>query len=92
MTSKKKSLADFKAAHDKSFIVPNKIKAGLATLGTDGWEYESDFYKSAGVPPQDLAKFRQQFTDNVVIVKNNGKELRVWAGSKALADKMREMI
>lgn len=92
MASKSKSLADFKSAHDKSFIVPAKIKAGLDKLGSDGWEYELDFCKAALVSPNDIAKFREQFSEQVVLVKQDGRERRVWAGSKALATKMREML
>lgn len=88
----KKSLTDFKAAHDKSFIVPTKIKAGLDKLGNDGWEYEVEFTKLAGVSVADISKFRELFAEQVVLVRNEGRERRVWAGSKSLAAKMREMI
>lgn len=92
MTSSKKSLADFKAAHDKSFIVPTKIKSGLEKLGADGWEYEADFIKIAGVSSNDIAKYRDAFSDQVLLIKQDGRERRVWAGSKAIATKMREML
>lgn len=93
MASAKKSLADFKSAHDKSFIVPTKIKAALAALGPDAWEYEVDFIRIAGISSQDVAKYRSQFEDHLVTVKNKAREdRRVWAGSKALAAKMREMV
>lgn len=88
----KKTLADFKAAHDKSFIVPQKIKAGIDALGKDGWEYEAEFIKSSGVNQNDISKFREQFTDFVVLIRQDGREKRVWAGSKTLADKLREML
>lgn len=88
----KKTLADFKAAHDKSFIVPQRIKAGIEKIGADGWEYEADFVKLSGVNQNDIAKFREQFVDNVVLIKQDGRERRVWAGSKALATKLREML
>lgn len=95
MSSAKKSLADFKAAHDKSFIVPAKIKAGLEKLGADGWEYEIEFAKLAGVANHEISRFREQFADFIVLVKSSkssGYEKKVWAGSKALAAKMREMV
>lgn len=92
MASAKKSLADFKAAHDKSFIVPAKIKTALAALGSDGWEYEADFNKAAGVSSNDLSAYRDTFAEHIVLIKAGGKERRVWAGSKALAAKMREML
>ena len=55
-----RSIDDFKAAYDKSFIVPRKIKEALAKLG-DGWLRELDFAKLAGVNPNDLAAFRAGF-------------------------------
>lgn len=94
MTSKTKSLADFKAAHDKSFIVPSKIKTGLEKLGIDGWEYEPEFTKLCGLSTNDMAKYRSQFEDYIVLVgrtRDSSRERRVWAGSKALANKLREM-
>ena len=88
----KKTLADFKAAHDKSFIVPQRIKTALDALGKDGWEYEAEFIKSSGVNQNDIAKFREQFAEQVVLVRQDGREKRVWAGSVALANKLREML
>lgn len=93
MTAVKKSgrtLNDFRAAHDKNFIVPNKIRAALEKLG-DGWEYEMEFMRLAGICTTDLATFRDQFGDH--IVSTGGKNpKRVWAGTKALATKLREMV
>jgi hypothetical protein len=84
-----KSLADFQASHDKDYIVPNKIKAALQELG-EGWSYETDFLRLAGVSVTDLALYRDSFSPYWLVVDRSGK--RVWAGSKAMADKMREMI
>jgi len=85
-----KSLADFRASHDKNFIVPQRIQTALKKLG-DGWEYEVDFIKLAGLCTTDLARFRDQFED--YFVTTNGKNpKRVWTGSKAVAQQMREMV
>jgi hypothetical protein len=84
-----KSLADFRASHDKDFIVPTKIRRALSELG-EGWVYESDLLRLAVVSVSDLALYRDQFSSHWLVVDRSGK--RVWAGSKALADKMREMI
>lgn len=86
---KGKSLAEFRAQHDKSFIVPKRIKEGLAALGS-GWEYEVQFAKIAGISLADLSNFREQFADNFVVVGRSGK--RAWTGSKATAQAMREMV
>jgi hypothetical protein len=83
-----RSLADFRAAHDKGFIVPARIKAALEKLG-DGWAYEIEFCKLAAIGIADLANFRDQFADHVVLVE---RTKRVWAGTKGLAAKLREMV
>lgn len=91
--SQGKSLSDFRATHDKSFVVPNKIKEGLAKLGEDGWEYEIEFIKLCGLSTTDFSRFREQFEDYYLTVNVNGRNhKRVWAGSKKLAAKMREMV
>lgn len=83
-----RSLADFRAAHDKNFIVPAKIKAALKALG-DGWEYEAQFIRLAGVSQSDMGNFREQFSEYIVIVD---RTKRVWAGSKATAARLRDMV
>lgn len=84
-----KSLSDFRAMHDKSFIIPTRIKEGLKQLG-DGWEYEAQFAKIAGISLSDLSIFRDEFSDFIVVVRRDGK--RAWAGTKATAQRMKEMI
>jgi hypothetical protein len=84
-----KSLSDFRAAHDKDYIIPKKIKAALQQLG-NGWEYEVDFLRIAQVSTTDLALYRDRFVDNWLVVDRSGK--RVWAGTKSLADEMRSMV
>lgn len=83
-----KSLDDFRKSHDKNFIIPERIKAGIASLGAGGWEYEGVFQKANGISVTDGAKFRDGFKDFIVEVDKK----RVYCGSKALATKMREMI
>lgn len=87
-----KTIADFRALHDKNFIVPQKIKTALEKLGNDGWEYELEFVKTANVSLTDLALFRDQFAEFWLTVGASGREKRVWAGSKSLANKLREMV
>lgn len=86
-----KSLSDFRAVHDKSFVIPNKIRAGLAALG-DGWDYEPEFIKLCGVSVLDFARFRDEFADHYVTVGGSKSSKRAWAGTKATAAKMRDMI
>lgn len=85
-----RSLDEFKAAHDKSFIVPMRLKAALKALG-NGWEYEVALAKQAGVSLADLGNFRDQFSEHIVVVKRDGSK-RAWAGTPAAAAKMRAML
>ena len=85
-----KSLAEFRATHDKAFIIPKKIKEALQQLGSSGWEYEVGFAKLAGISLADLGNFRDQFAEHVVAIRRDGK--RAWAGSKDTAAKMRAMV
>lgn len=88
---KGKSLADFRSVHDKSYVIPLKITEGLAALG-DGWEYEPEFIKLCGVSPLDFARFRDEFEAFYVTVGGSKSSKRAWAGTKAIAEKMRGMI
>jgi hypothetical protein len=85
-----RSLDEFRAAHDKNYIVPQKIKAGLEKLG-DGWEYELEFLKLTGLSTTDLSMFRDQFEDHIVTTSGRNPK-RVWTGSKATAKQLREMV
>ena len=83
-----RSLSEFRQTYDKSAIVPAKVKAALKAIGS-GWEYEVQFAKLAGVSLVDLATFRDQFSDHIVVVE---RTKRAWAGTVATANAMREML
>lgn len=83
-----RSLNEFRETHDKSYIVPKKIRTALTALGS-GWDYEMPFAKLAGVSLGDLSAYRSMFEDHIVVVE---KTKRAWAGTKATADKMRAMV
>lgn len=85
-----RTIDDFKASYDKSYIIPGKIKAALAKL-ENGWQYEVDFAKLAGVSLTDLGAYRAAFEDFIVPLNRDGGK-RVWAGTKGLAQRMREMV
>jgi len=86
---KKKTLQDFRAAFDKDYIVPQKIREALKTLGSS-WETELDFSRLAAVTISDVANYREQFSDYVVHLRKDRR--RVWCGDKAMVLKMREMV
>ena len=84
-----KSLDEFRSRHDKGFIIPRRIEEGLGALG-DGWEYEAQFARLAGVSLSDLSNYRDQYSEHIVVLNRDGK--RAWAGTKAVANKMRDMV
>jgi hypothetical protein len=88
-----KDLEAFRAAHDKNYIVPARIKKGLSELG-ESWEYEADFIRRCGLSQTDFAAYRDQFDEFFVDTdgshRNRGK--RVWAGTKPFAAKLREVL
>lgn len=86
-----KSLAEFSAAYNKDEIVPKKIRDGLKQLG-NGWEYELDFMRRCSISQTDMGRFRPEFEDDFVVNTGGKNPKRVWAGTKELADQMREMI
>lgn len=93
-TKKGNNLEEFRQSFDRTLIVPQKIKAGLDQLG-NAWEREGDFIKRCGVNQTDFGRFREQFeADHVVEVLEHGRGVRrrVWAGTKALARQLREII
>lgn len=94
---KARTVEDFRNSHDKSVVIPNKIRAALAEMakiGPQHHEYEVDFLKLAGLSTTDLGKYRDQFKDHIVVVNHaNGKALpnakNVWFADKKVAAKVR---
>ncbi len=83
-----RSLNEFRLTYDKDTIIPAKVKTALRQLG-QGWEYEVQFAKIAGVSLADLGNYRDQFADHVVTLRESR---RAWAGTTATAKAMREML
>lgn len=86
----KKSLDDFRKAHDKRFIIPQRIKEALAKIG-DGWEYEMDFIRIAGINTADLGRYRDQFVGHYIETRGKNPK-RVWTGSTKVAAEMQKMV
>lgn len=84
-----KDVQAFRELHDKSYIIPKKIKDGLAALG-DSWEYEGDFMRRIGVSQTDFAAYRDEFMEFYVVLGGKNTK-RVWAGTKSFATKLREL-
>lgn len=86
-----KSIDAFRAAHDKSFTIPRRIREGIAKLGPDGWDYELAFLRMCELATVELAAYRDQFADYLVEIGGRNSK-RAWCGSKALAKKLRKMV
>lgn len=86
-----KTLAHFRAVHDKSVVIPTKLKTALdkmAKAAWDTWEYEGEFLRAAGVAPQDATPHRSQFEDHIVeTIGKNSK--RVWFATAKAAKEAR---
>lgn len=92
--SKGRSAEDFQKEHDMSYIVPQRIRAGLAELG-DTWEYEPDFMKRIGCNASMVSPHRAAFDEFTVDIKpraGRSHSKRAWAGTKKLATSLREMV
>jgi hypothetical protein len=94
MTASKKTIADLRAIHDKSVVIPNRIKGALAALKASGdaWTYETDFIRMAKPPLSsiDISRFRDQFSEywaDMPAVDGKKTARKVWfttpAGKKA---------
>ncbi|MGA7540351.1 MAG: hypothetical protein WBW93_16465 [Steroidobacteraceae bacterium] len=86
-----KTIADFRAAHDKNVIVPAKIKKALADMEAEhaeNWSYESDFMKRAGISQTDVGMFRDQFSEHIVETSGHNAK-KVWFASAKVAAKVR---
>lgn len=89
-----RTLADFNAEHNPDVKIPARIRAALASLLTEGreaWEYESDFMKRCpGVGNGNFAKYRAQFENHIVVVKQDGRNSKnVWFADTKIATKAR---
>jgi hypothetical protein len=83
-----RTLAEFRQTYDKETIVPSRVDAAVAALG-DGWLYEVEFAKHAGVSLSDLGMFRDKYSRHVVSVREGR---RVWFGNPKNAEEARRML
>lgn len=87
-----KNIADFRAAHDNDFIVPNKIRDGIKRLGVDRWMYEQDFAKFCNIGHAQFSIYRDQFSEYIVLTSGGNNAKRVWTGSSDFANRLRAMV
>lgn len=92
-----RTVADFRGSHDKDVVIPARIRAvliGMAKEGPEHHVYETELLKLADISTGDLAKYRGQFEDHIVVVTTaNGRALpspkNVWFHDAKLARKLR---
>lgn len=95
---KGRTLADFRNAHDRNVVIPNKIRAALVAMAREGPEhfvYEQELLALASISVGDLAKYRDQFADHILVVSHaNGKAFaspkNVWFHDPKIAKKLQE--
>jgi hypothetical protein len=93
MTTKVLTADDFRTHHDKSYIVPKKIEAGLKKLGAKGYLYQAEFMKLCEVNnPADFNAYCGAFEADHCVVIGGSKAKRAWAGSKEFAERLRAML
>ncbi len=92
---KPRTADDFRAAHDKDVIVPNKIRTGLTALleiGPQHYEYDEGFRALCGLQGADLANYRGKFVNHWFMTPgtSGGKGVkRVWFGDAKVAARLR---
>lgn len=86
---RRRSLIEFQQAHDPDTVVPAKINEAVKRMGPDGWLYEAELARLAGVSMTTLAQYRDLYQPLIVQLRAGR---RAWAGSNELAQQMREMI
>lgn len=95
MAIKPRTIADFKASHDRETVVTTKVKGALealAKVGPEHYEYEGDFVKLAKISQTDVTLIREKFKDHIVEAPAvHGKTARrVWFGNIKTAKALRE--
>jgi hypothetical protein len=93
---KPRTVADFKAAHDRDTIIPNKIRAGLAKLlemGPEHYEYAEQFRALCGLQSAELAQYKGLFKRHWFVAQSmssgGAREKQVWFGDAKVADRLR---
>lgn len=86
-----RTLADFVNENDRNIVVPRKIEAALARIGTQ-WRKAVEFQKESGVSLIELNAFRDQYLDYIVVVRKDGKPSDIWFGDKDAAAEARKSV
>lgn len=86
---------EFRNQYDPGYIVPKRIDAALKKLG-NAWLVESEFKDLAEISQNQIAAFRDEYEDHVVVVKDAKTSRRaprnIWCGTVEFAEKLRETL
>ena len=90
-----RTIAQFRALHDKNVIIPNKIRKALERLreiGPEHFVYDEEFRQLCGIQGAELAAYRDQFARHwfmTVGLTKSKNDKRVWFGNSKVADRLR---
>ena len=95
--TKGKTLAEFRATHNRNEVINQRIRSALAELG-DSWEYEMDFARRAKIASHEWSPRRELYATHIVFVKanfgqgTNSNRRRIIAGTAKFAAKLRAAV
>lgn len=84
-----RDLTAFSDLHDRSTIIPRKIRDGLKSLG-QRWMYAHEFAKHCGISKEQLSQYGADFGDHWTDLRTDRK--RVWAGSAAFLQQLKARV
>ncbi len=88
------TLADFQSQFNPDVRIPTQIRAGLASLlseGKESAEFEEEFCKRAGIQRTTVSKYREQFSKHIIQTPriDNRAAKYVWFADASVAAKAR---
>ena len=85
------SLAELDSRFNPNVIIPNRIQAALDQLGENAME-NKDFKVLSGLGDKQLSDYAERFSDYTIEQRLNGRQTRIWCGTKAFAKSARERL
>jgi hypothetical protein len=84
-----KTAAQWREVHDRSVIIPRKIRAGFKSLGAH-WEYHNEFAELCGISSQELSGYidHEEFPEHWLMTGGKNPK-RCWCGTEELAFDLR---
>lgn len=85
------SLDELNAKFNPDVLIPNKIRAALKQLGNSAVD-ETEFRKLCGTGNHQLSLYAGLFEDHIIVVRENGRQRRLWAGTAEFAASARDKL